>query len=391
MGGQDTVTIKDKIKTEMDNKVNTVKTNINTIVNNSITNTVNTTVANIVESESDATVNTNIVGLNMIGVTGDQSASKGGQINVTQSIDIKATTNAIISIIQNPNAINNIGNDIAKKINNDVTARTNLETLAKISKQTKDAGGPEEFVNNIMTKISNYPNKNDPNIENNIKDSVNTTIQNTIINETDITNTVNTSITNKTKQTSAASCNFNVQAMNTYLVNGQMKVSNQGEIDPTQIINIESLNKCLINLEMGNAITNNLSNNLTFRSSSSTTNTNLLNTNPNTTNPTTTNPTTVTLTPTTKVAIETNNNIIYISLGVAGLIIFLILIYFITSRRSGRHDNYEEQDGGSNINLYNNLYLYATLFTLFLFISSKSITMCGLILVMFASFVISSI
>ena len=388
MSDQSISVIKDKVEIQIGDTIKRINNTLTHIVNDSITNTVNKTVSNIVESSTSVNVSSSTAGLNMIDIDGGQSASGGGKINIDQDIKIKATNEAIIKILQNPIGISSMGNDVATETNNKINAdpatKEQVTTLAKISKKTKDSGGPEKLIDNIVNTLPNLSTtSNDANLDKTITNSINIYINNTIIDETDITNIINTSITSKTKQTSAASCNFNVTAINNYKLSGSMKASTEGEIDISQSINIESVSKCLIELQMGDAITNTLLQNVKFKSSSSTTNS----TNP--TNPIVGSPSS---SPTTSVASsESNNTILYISLGVGGLVIFLILIFFLTSGGSKRRDNYKEQYGSGDINVYNNLYLYAALFILFLFISSKSITICGLILVIFVTFVLSLI
>ena len=382
MGGQDTPAIKVQIINGLNDKIKTINDNLTSIVNNAIsTNTTQTTntIANqiIADTIADANVNSSNAGGNFL--LGDQSASENSVNQITQEITINAVNFAIIRILQDRDSMlrlgNNISSSVISQINSNNEARENLQTLSKIKTQVQNQGGPEQFVNFIMNqKVGPILFGNSINKQTDITNAINELINNTVITETSFTNIINTSINTKINMAATATCDFSVTAVN-WLEFNSINTSENARFNDRQTININSFNKCFIDLKIGNAISDNILGNIKFITSNNTisnssSNDLVVTAKPPTTNPPSTNPP------------SSNNNILYISLGVGGLIVFLILIFFLT--RDGHDD---DQYGGAS----NNLYLYATLFALFLFISTKSITMCGLILFGFVFFILYSV
>ena len=415
MGGQDTPEVRQRIVTQVTNELNVKISTITQTITN-IVNQTSTSVTTEVVNTASGSVDTNIVCSNELNVGGSIVASGHSSINVAQTCDMKVENQAIISIVQDTSSMNSLGSEIASKVNEQIqsgNAKNDVNTLAKIAQQTKDAGGPEQLITKMLNDTI-MPMMMAGSSESDIRNTININIENTNITSTNISNIVNTAISAKISNAASASCNLNVQGSNQTDVAGSIISTDYSNINIKQSVSIDAFQKCMIDLKMGDAIKDKILDGKTYTipkiptNSPPTTNpTTSLTTKPNSTtslttkpNPTTSlttkpidsvTPTTVSNSPTSGLVSlttnpatsESNNNVLYISLGVGGLVVFLILIFFLTRKSN----DYYQQGGGLN---ECNLYLYAALFTLFLYISSKSVTMCGLILIAFVSFVIYS-
>lgn len=371
-------------------------------INESITNIVNQTTTNITTeliNTQKASVNTSLVCQNAIRVGGSIIASNNSNVSIEQTCDMKVENQAIINIVQSPTNMTGLANALANSVNQQIATdqakQTAVNTLAKISKQTQDAGGPDQLIDKIM-RDTVIPMMNAGNGQEDIRNSINLNIENTNIDTTNITNIINTSINTKITNAASASCGLDVGGANELEVDDDIAALNNGNINLKQAVSITAFNKCFIDLKMGDSITDGVLNNAKFANlpmttfaTNSTTRPGTITTRPGTTtipgttlsgttlSGTTTRPGT-TLSGTTPA--PSNNNILYISLGVGALVVFLILIVFLM-----KGGNDDDQYGGSS----NNLYLYAALFALFLFISSQSIRMCGLILLGFVGYILT--
>jgi len=364
-------------------------------INESITNIVNQTTTNITTeliNTQKASINAELICENRIRVGGSIVAANKSNLSIEQTCDMKVENQAIINIVQSPTNMTALANSLANSVNQQIATdqakQTAVNTLAKISKQTQDAGGPDQLIDKIM-RDTVIPMMNAGNGQEDIRNSINLNIENTNIDTTNITNIINTSISNKISNAAEASCNLNVAGSNELDVEDDIASLNDSNLTIKQAVSITAFNKCFIDLKMGDSITNGVLNNAKFANlPMATFATNSTTTRPGTTTTTrpgtttTTRPGTTTTTTTTRPISPTssNNNILYISLGVGALVVFLILMFFLM--RGGDDD---DQYGGSS----NNLYLYAALFALFLFISTKSITMCGLILLGFVGYILT--
>jgi len=367
MGGQDTLTIKEQIMYKLNEKINTINTNLNEIVNNAISrNTTQTT--NTIVNELQREIKSTTDALNLI--VGNITASQQATIRIMQQIEARVTNIAIIRILQDgmEELGNNISSSVISEINSNNEARENLEILSKISKQVENQGSSEEFVNYIIAEtVEPILLGNSINKEIDITSAINELINNTVITETSFTDIINTTINRKISTRASATCNFNVTAVNWANFNS-IKAADNASFNAIQNIELDVFNQCIIDLNMGSAIADDILKDIKFPIS-----------NNNISNSTDSN-IEKTINPTTAPPSSNNNNILYISLGVGALVVFLILIFFLMSG-----DNNYYQYGGSS----SNLYLYAALFALFLFISTKSITMCGLILLGFVGYILT--
>lgn len=252
MGNQNSTSVRQEIV----NEINQVIRNTNTTINNITNNTLNKAVNNI-STNAAASVNISTSG-------GNNFIIKGGTLS-NATVDQKATalaeSTAIVNILTDNSAMagftNQILADLNNAVKNDNDVSSQLQTIQKLGESTTNAGGPEGMLQSIgdfITKTFSIGNTSRKDVVAAVKNKFNLNINNetTVVNS--ITNTVSKIVTNNMNQLLQSKCNMNTSAIN------NIKGKNVTIEDTTVIqeVNVTAFNKCLIDLNFGNKITNTL-------------------------------------------------------------------------------------------------------------------------------------
>ena len=423
-GGSDKEDTKTLIKNTIDTEIKTRTENLNKLVNESSTIISTEMVQKAIATVINETSGANIISAGVIRI------GKKAKVKFGQNADVKATNDAILKIVQDATSMQQLGNkmasDIANKVQTDQQAKQNLDALAKIGELTKSAGGAEGMLNSVTKALDSGIKsitgaKTEKTTTTEISNALKTMMDTVTINSTNIQNIVKTEIKNKMEQAAEGSCKALTSASN--IVNiGNLTVDEEGEYESMQAVTIESFNKCLIDLNMGTAISNKLTADFSSKSTSDTSNKQasdsavkadnaivketiqesaIMDSVDNTVN---------------KVADTVDNAVnkvtdlagsyIYI-IGAIVLVVIIGSIYLIskflpsftfasTPEYSDNTDNTDntdnadnvEQEGGENIlfglnnpNINSNIYLFAAITAMIIFSSRKSIPLCGVFLV----------
>ena len=258
--------VKKNIENEISNNIKTTTKNITNIVNKT-TNNVSTEMA----QSAAASIITKAGGFNKIKIK--NMVAKGSNISLEQQATIQAENDAIIKIVMSADSMQDMANKIASgvdnAIKNDAAAQASLKQAAALSEATKKAGGPEALVDSIMgtaNKLIGALNiggsNSDRNInETEIKQKIINDIENTTINENNISNEVVTNIMNSMKMAAEAKCNMDTTGGNEMDIENIMAAIQDGEranITVKQSVSLKAFNKCFIDLNMGSKIVNSL-------------------------------------------------------------------------------------------------------------------------------------
>ena len=252
MGNQSSTSVRQEIVNEINQQIK----NTNTTINNITNNTLNKAVNNI---STDAAASVNITTS-----AGNNFMIKGGTLS-NATVDQKATalaeSNAIVSILTDNSSMagftNQILADLNNAVKNDNDVSTQLETIQKLGDATTNAGGPEGMLQSIgdfITKTFSIGNTSRKDVIASVKNKFKLNIVNdtTVVNS--ITNIVSKTVTNNMNQLLQSQCKMNTSAIN------NIRAKNVSIEDTTiiQEVSVSALNKCLIDLNLGNKITNTL-------------------------------------------------------------------------------------------------------------------------------------
>jgi hypothetical protein len=304
---------------------------------------------------------------------------------------------------------------IKSKIDNDIAAKQDVAFLAKVGEYNKNNGGPEALVASLAGVVENFigsvtgSNKSSVN-ETNIRNIVNTEIENQIINETNINNAISTSIKSNMDQLGKASCKTSNIGENRIKV-GDIDASD-GDLIIDQTIDISAFTTCIIELELGSKIASTLTNDFKVDADSDGKNTVGADQKGKSD--------TVKETKTEKESsimksidnlVDNVGDVAGSFVYVIGGIILLIVLIMVGPSLMGSgtnqstnsssvaprdyddddDDDYDDDDydqrGGGNIS--SNIYLFASFITIFILISDKSLPLCGILLIVLILYLIN--
>jgi hypothetical protein len=409
MGGKTTSEIKTQINNELSMKIKNITKNIN-----NITNTSTFELTQEIKNQAEASVSTDNIGNNKI-QTGNIKIRKGGTVSLTQSIKIDAVNKAIVKILSDASQLqsssNNMADKIKSKIDNDIAAKQDVAFLAKVGEYNKNNGGPEALVASLAGVVENFissvtgSNKSSVN-ETNIRNIVNTEIENQTINETNINNAISTSIKSNMKQLGKGSCIISTIANNDVDL-GDIDVA-EGELTLGQTIDISAFTTCIIELELGSKIASTLTND--FKVATDNDGKNVVDADQKGKSDNIKETKTEKDSSIMKSIDNLVNNVgdvagsfVYV---IGGIILLIVLIMVAPSLMgSGTNqstnsssvaprdydDDYDDDDydqrGGGNIS--SNIYLFASFITIFILISDKSLPLCGILLIVLILYLIN--
>jgi len=264
MGGQDrtqTVTI---VRNELELEIKQINNNMTKITNETTTQLsselVNETAASI--EISNSAVQTQDVGDIVI-------RGKKNKVDIKQQARIEAQNKAIITIISKADSLMQLGNKIADEVINKVNQNAQVQQAAKtmnaIADKSKDAGGIEGMVSTVvgmvekMTKNLTGGSSSDSNYTN-IKNQIKTQLTQETNNTTNVDNIIRTSVQNKIKNVTSGSCKMNTATTQIQSIKSLAILGEENDFDQTQEVSLKAFNDCLLNLQIGSEIVNNLTN-----------------------------------------------------------------------------------------------------------------------------------
>ena len=274
MGNKDST----KIKQEISNKINTEIVNITSNINKVLNDTSTSTVSNIVNENVSQIKQSTAASANM--KIGDINISGDSDIDISQKVDVEATTKAIINIISSTEQMSKMANqmaqDMANKLQNDSAMQAALTAASKLKESEKDAGGPEAMVNKVMESVSKMMsagNTSEKDIETSIRNEMNMKITNTTINENEIRNIVKNHVANNITKVNKQSCDIQVSGQLNQDI-GNINASGRGKLKITQTVLIKAFNDCIITAMDTQKLTSDITGLQTTKTSSDTANTN---------------------------------------------------------------------------------------------------------------------
>ena len=278
--------IENEIKTQISVKITNITENINKLLSNqtsSVVNELKTEIQSTIESKSNTENNMEIADLNVDGA--------GSEFNIKQIADVKSETQALIKICSDTSSMASLASkmtdSIKNKTANDSSTSNDLQTLSALSSTKSDAGGPEAMVKSIgdsvmgtvqgiiagMSPGSSISTSDTTLVKNKISTSIDTEITNRTSNTNIVENEIQDSIKNSLSNLTKTGClsDFN---QNNKLKFGKVNVKNGGKANIEQVLTVQNMTKCIVDLKMGSSIVNDIMKGTAFSSESDTSNTN---------------------------------------------------------------------------------------------------------------------
>ena len=263
MGGQtnNKTIIRDKISQRLQTNVTNITKNISKVMNETISK-----VATSMVQEASATAKQDITSANNFTVEGDFIIDgPGSTFKVEQNLEAASEAQAVMNIVQNNSSMHELANkataELLQKAINENQIKQEAQQLAAIEAKTKQAKGPADMVESLTTmvsgmvsKITGGTNNTTEQQEKDIESSVMSEIRNENTQISDITNNLQSNIEQSFKQSSNAECKQMMDQKNTILYKGKVMVSNGGQANIIQKVNVRNMNKCIQSLDMGNKV-----------------------------------------------------------------------------------------------------------------------------------------
>lgn len=259
MGGGDKTKIKQMIQTELSFKISQTQETLNNIVNETMTNLSTSMVNQTAAQIEQATTASNTASL------GTLIATDGAQISIEQQAKMQAVNDAIVKILSDSSALADLGSKTAQevqaKLQQDAGLKGALETVAKASESSKEGGGPEGMLNKLADTASGIfgsltGSKSEKDIETEIRQKISMEIENRTLTQTNIVDKTATTITTEIKNSSEGSCR-SLNSANNLLELEKAIASGQGsKINIFQLATVDAFNKCLVDLNIGGKIMN---------------------------------------------------------------------------------------------------------------------------------------
>jgi len=420
MGNKSEKEIRNEISNEINIHIRNYTANINEVFNKTATDIATNMVNEAVGKIDIKTITANLVRMKDI-------TAVGSSISVEQQAQSQATNQAIISIVADQTKMNELANKIASEVSNraynDNQLKASMEAVSNVGENTKEAGGPEAIIDKILTtfgdmikNLTTIGGSDRVSLVNQIKNFINVSINNETINRQHIQNIVENTVKTSFKQAADAKCDFNTDVNQTIDIGNLTALALQGkssDINIKQSVSASAFNTCLVKLEMGQKVSDRLMNGYEFKSFSDTLNINKVDTG---------------LKSGTEVSKKTEkdsaimksvDNLVDETAGLMGswiyivggiILVIVIGVIFLfgsgavspsdftpmgqaaSAFRGGFTEELADtlQQGGSFLPKFNegNMYLYVAILALFLFVYSKSIPMCGVLLAVLVGYVI---
>jgi hypothetical protein len=414
-----------EVRTMISNEINVQVRNYTENISN-VFNQTTTKISTEMVNEAAAKIDIKTITSNLL--RAKDITAVGSSISIEQQAQVQATNQAIISIVADQSKMNELANkiatDVANKSQNDQQLKASLDAVNKIGENTKNAGGPEQMIDKVMStlgdaikNLTGIGGSDSTKAITDIKNKINTVITNETINRQDVKNIVENVVSSNFKQAAEAKCDLNTDTNQTIDVGNLTALALQGksaDINIRQLVSATAFNTCLIKMEMGQKVTDKLMNGYEFKSANDTTNTTKVDSGLKA-------QTELTKKTEQESAIMNSvDNLVDKATGLLGswvyvlggvvLIAILGVVFLVGSgavspsdftpmgaaTRAFRGGFTEEladtltQEGGNFLPAFNegNIYLYVAILAIFLFVYSKSIPACGVLLAVLVGYII---
>jgi hypothetical protein len=249
MGGKSTKEIEMEITNEISSNFSNMTHNINDMVNSSITN-----ISNTIINETATEINQATGGANIFRLSGGLNMSGDSVFNVNQTVDVKATNQAVVNIVNDTEMMKDlqskITSEVMNKIMNDSAAQSQLKAVNELTNKKVNEGGDAliakamDAFNSFASTLTGGETRED--ISQKITNKITTNIQNTTINENIIKNIIENNIETIIKNVSKNSCIANTSTSNEIVIDGGVRMSGKATANFSQVANVVALNSCLI-------------------------------------------------------------------------------------------------------------------------------------------------
>jgi hypothetical protein len=208
-----------------------------------------------------------------------------------QIATLKSETQALITICSDASALSTLASQLSNAITNntenDSSVKNDLKALSALSSTKSDDGGPEKMLNSVVDGVkgtiqgvldSMSPGKSlstsDKSIiQTKMSTLINTEIEtrtrNTNILENEMNTTIENALTNATKTGCLASFNATNE-----LQAGNIIVKNGGKANLEQIVSVDAISKCIVDMQIGTKIVTDALAGTTFENKNTTENKN---------------------------------------------------------------------------------------------------------------------
>jgi len=423
MGNSERTIVSTMVQNTINMKIKNATTNIMRQINEYNTSITTSMVAT---ASAEAAINVDVRNEASLGkiVMNDDTT-----FDVTQNAEAQAQTTAVMKIVSEQSALNELSSKLATQIMNSLANKTDasadLKTLAATNKSTSDGGGPEGMLKSITGALEKIGSSGQNITETIVENVINQTIENTTINENEIRTKIDSTLNTSMTLEGLASCKLNTIGGNKLTID-EIEAGGKAKFKLTQALNIKSATNCFQDLNLGAKIATSLAADQYTGVISETSNENRAGASSTAEASTTDkNESKSGIMGFLNNLVDTIGNVIgggqlMIVAIVIGIVIVLVVGVVMIMPSSGGSSERgppmrgppmrgppmrgppmrgppmrgppssdDEQDGGGVFDPCN-LYLYGALFTTFLFVYSKSITICGVMLALFIGFVIYS-
>lgn len=391
MGGQNSKELRQTIKNKIDIELNQTATNINKIVNNSLSETITNITQTAYSEVKQSTIGANTFKGGDIIITGSRNKN-----NISQDTTVTSTNNALMQIIQDATAMQKMANDLAQQINSNVkqdTATENsLTTMAKLQEYSLKAGGPEGMLDSVVGLVQGVMNsltgtKTSSTVDIDIENAVRQKLNVSTTNENNVSTSITTSVTNNINQNTFASCGLIAKSTSS-IDQGNINIGGQfNENIQAQNINVNSVSTCINGVSLGTKIVNDLTSAIKTGATTDTAQTSLVKNEIKT--EAATNTTAVqesSIMTAVGALINSLGGWLWIFIIGAAIIAGVVVLTMVTSSLSGGGgrgidiNHLLEQHGGD---IDKKIYLIGAFIAFIILIAHKSIPLCGAILILF--------
>ena len=264
MGSSNSQVIKQKVENAVNNKISESTTNISNVVENTL-NEFTTKIGQTAKTS----ININNGAGNSFNTSGGITASGGSTFILDQEATLKAQNQAIIKIVMDSSslasAVNQIAADIQNKTKNDTSAAQAAQNLQNLGALSKQNGGPEGMLSSVTGMVekvmaSMTGGGSNSNQETEIINTVSSEINKQSYNESNITNNIKSVVNNTITQDAFGECGLNSSVQNAMNIGGAIELTNGANVELKQKALAEVLNSCLIQLNLGTKIADEISN-----------------------------------------------------------------------------------------------------------------------------------
>ena len=249
-------------KLDITNQISTAITNSNKVINDVVNETINTITTNLVNQVS-ATINIDTGSYNSF-TAGDIDV-EGGSFDVNQQAKTDAKSIAMMQIASNQQSIDALTSNIISSLQNKVTNNNDLNlamnTLNSINDISKNAGGPEQMVNSVMSGLQKTIAGGGDSTEQdkNFKNTIGVQDVNNEDFESTMKNIVQTAVSGTITSQTFGNINIDNAASNTTVVRNVTIKDNNGieaHYNINQDATLDSFTNAILSLQLGSGISN---------------------------------------------------------------------------------------------------------------------------------------